>query len=150
MNSFSKVYQTTIAILFLGSIIGICAAMLLIQILIVECSCSYGFLSKFGTNSLNHFQLSNGINTIVLLESMLYGFWAFCMVFFACELGQRFTDTYEEIGSLINRLDWYLFPMEIQRMLPTLMVNTQQPFEILCFGSSTCSHETLKMVSPNE
>lgn len=37
IHHFSKVYQTTIAILFSGSIIAICMALLLIQVNIVKC-----------------------------------------------------------------------------------------------------------------
>lgn len=78
---------------------------------------------------------------------MAYGFWAFGMVFFASEIIQRFSNAYEEIDNEIGQLDWYLLPMKIQRMLPTIMANTQQPTCIKCFGSSTCSRETFKKVS---
>ena len=94
------------------------------------------------------FQSSDGISTIVFLESLLYGIWAFCMVFFACEIGQRFSNAYEDIDSVIIQIDWYLLPMKIQQMLPTIMINSQQPFEVKCFGSSTCSRETFKKASP--
>lgn len=80
------------------------------------------------------------------MESILYGFWAIILVFFSCEIGQRFTDAYEEIDDKIESFDWYLLPMKIQRMLLILMVNTQQVVYIECFGSMACGRDTFKKV----
>lgn len=78
---------------------------------------------------------------------MVYGFWAFAMVAICCEMGQQYSNAYENMdGVIVLHLDWYLLPMKIQRMLPTIKINTQQPFEVKCFGSSTCCRETFKKV----
>lgn len=90
--------------------------------------------------------MTNDIDTIELFESTVYGGCAFTEVLFTSEIGQIFGDRFEEIDDKINELDWYLLPMKIQRMLPTFMINTQQSTLITCFGSLTCSRETLKMV----
>lgn len=68
------------------------------------------------------------------------------MVFFACEIGQRFSNAYEKIDDQTGELNWYMLPMEIQRMLTTIMINTQQPIFVKCFGSTACSRETFKKV----
>lgn len=81
---------------------------------------------------------------------MVYGFWAFMMVLFASEIGQRFSNTFEKIDDKINEFDWYLLPMEVQRILPIIMINTQRPTFITCFGSSTCSRDTFKKVDDND
>lgn len=91
--------------------------------------------------------MSEEISTVIILVSLLCGFWAIVMVFFACEMGQQYSYAYDEIDGAINQLNWYLFPMKLQRMLPTIMMNMQQPFEIMCFGSTTCNRETFKRVS---
>ena len=69
------------------------------------------------------------------------------MVSFASEIGQRLSNGFEGIDDKINQIDWYLLPMEIQRILPTIMINTQQPVFVNCFGSLACSRDTLKRVS---
>lgn len=69
------------------------------------------------------------------------------MLFFACELGQRVTNAYEEIDDKIDHFNWNLYPMKIQRLLPILMMNTQQRMEIMCFGSRACTRETFRKVS---
>lgn len=47
----------------------------------------------------------------------------------------------------MDEFDWYLFPSEIQRMLPIIMMYAQQPVGIACFGSTTCNRDTFKYVS---
>lgn len=78
---------------------------------------------------------------------MLYGFWAVCMVFFSCEIGQRFSNAYEDVNDVIGCMNWNYLPLEIQRMLLIIMLDTQQPFEVNCFGSTACNRETFKKVS---
>lgn len=90
--------------------------------------------------------MNDNIDTLELLESTVYGLFAFTEVLFTAEIGQIFGNRFEEIDGKFNELDWYLFPMKIQRMLPIVMINMQQSCLIECFGSLTCSRETLKMV----
>lgn len=95
------------------------------------------------------FQRSDEFSTVLLLQSILfYGFWAFGMVYFACELGQRLSIAYDDVENKVSKLDWYLLPMETQRMLPTLMCNTQKPFKVVCFGGISCERDTFKTVRP--
>lgn len=77
---------------------------------------------------------------------MFYGFWAIFMVFFSCEIGHRFSNAYEEMYDKIFHLDWYLLSMDLQRMLPTLLIYTQKSVDIECFGSTTCGRDTFKKV----
>lgn len=46
------------------------------------------------------------------------------------ELGQRFSNSFIEIDDAIGQLDWYLFPIGIQRLLPITIMNVQQPVVI--------------------
>lgn len=68
------------------------------------------------------------------------------MVFFSCEIAERLSIAYEEINNKIDQFDWHLFPVEIQRILPIIMIQTQQSAEVLCFGSIACNRETFKKV----
>lgn len=81
------------------------------------------------------------------MESILYAVCSFGLVFNACEISQRSCDALNEMDDDIGQLDWYLCPAGIQRMLPIIMVNSQQPVIIKCFGSIACSRETFKEVS---
>lgn len=79
-------------------------------------------------------------------QAIVYGFWAISMVFFSCEIAQRLSIAYEKINDEIDQFDWHLLPMEIQRILLTIMIHTQQPVEVLCFGSTACNRGTFKKV----
>lgn len=70
----------------------------------------------------------------MLWKAVFNIFCVFGSVFLACEIGQRFTDLFEDITDLLGRLNWYLFPMNVQRLLPTILVNAQEPVVIGCFG----------------
>lgn len=69
------------------------------------------------------------------------------VVFFACELGQQFTNTLVKVDNELKQLDWYLFPAEIQRILPAVINNVQKPVVIECFGIMIASREQFKVVN---
>lgn len=50
---------------------------------------------------------------------------------------------------MIDALDWYIFPIEMQKMLPTILIEAQQLVALECFGSILCSREVFKQVSEN-
>lgn len=77
---------------------------------------------------------------------MVSGFFAFMLVFFASEIGQRFSNSFEEIDDKINQMDWHLLPIKIQQVLPIIMMNTQTIMAIPCFGSLASNHESFRKV----
>lgn len=81
---------------------------------------------------------------MVLAEVLFYGFWAISVVLLACELGNRISNSFDTINDEINQLVWYLLPIEIQRILPTIMINAQDPAIVAFFGSISCSREQFK------
>lgn len=74
------------------------------------------------------------------------------MVFFPCEIGGRMTDAFEKVDNKFEELKWYLFPREIQRMLPTLLIGLQKPAVFGCFGIVYGSREQFNKVikQPNQ
>lgn len=83
----------------------------------------------------------------LLLLTIFFACYAFGSVMVFCELGQRLTDEFEKIDDKVNEFDWYLFPPQIQRMLPIIMMGTQGEVELECFGSISGTRETFKKVS---
>lgn len=84
---------------------------------------------------------------LVLTTTILYACYAFGVALFICELGQRLTNAFGEIGDVIADFDWYLFSFEIRKLLPTLLMVAQQPVALECFGSISGSRDTFKTVS---
>lgn len=92
------------------------------------------------------FQANGEVISVIFLESIFYGAWAVSMVFAACEFGQRFSIAFNEIDDVVGQTDWYLLPIEIKRMLPIIIINSQQPCALEFFGSLSCSREQFKKV----
>lgn len=65
----------------------------------------------------------------------------------ACELGERTNEMFSAIDDTFNETDWYLYPIEIQRMLPAVMTVAQKPIYVELFGSVTASRDTFRQVS---
>lgn len=84
---------------------------------------------------------------VVLLCEMT---WAFAFVYIICEFGQRVSNAYIEIEDEIGQLDWYLFSMEIQKILPTLMIVTQKTVGLDVFGNISADREDFQKVSKNK
>lgn len=92
------------------------------------------------------FQLRHGNVMSVLLNATLNGFFCLALVLNDCELGQRMTDAFEEINFTLNQFEWYLFPIEIKRMLPAIIANAQKTVAVECFGSIACNRDVFKNV----
>lgn len=84
---------------------------------------------------------------MVLFVTIFYASYAFGIMLFICELGQRLNNAFVEIGDEIELFQWNLFPIEIQKMLPTVLVATNRPIVLEFFGSISGTRETFKEVS---
>lgn len=81
---------------------------------------------------------------IVLLCEMT---WSFAFVFVVCEFGQRVSNAFIDIDFEAGQLEWYLFSMEVQKILPTLMIVTQKCVGLDVFGNVQADRENFKKVS---
>lgn len=84
---------------------------------------------------------------MVLFESVFCGFWALNFVLICCETGQRFSDAFNKVSIDLVELNWYLLPMEIQRIFPPVIQLAQQPVAVCFFGNMSCSRKQFKKVS---
>lgn len=73
--------------------------------------------------------------------------YSFGTVFLACDFGQRMTNAFADINMMIGQFNWYLFPLEIKKMLPTIIMSAQEPVVLEVFGSIACSREAYHQVS---
>lgn len=73
-------------------------------------------------------------------------FWSVIQIFMFCEFGKCVTDLFDGIPNIIFESEWYTFPIEIQKILPTLMVASQQPVVIQGFANLQCTREAFKKV----
>lgn len=83
---------------------------------------------------------SEMIPTAIVAVSTTICLFAFCM------FGENLAEQFDMLDVKLYQCDWFLFPIDIQRMLITLMSNTQQPAAIIGYGNIECTRETFKRV----
>ena len=67
-------------------------------------------------------------------------------MFVTCELAGRMSNEFDDINDSIGQFDWHSFPLKMQKILPTIIQNAQQPVGFECFGSVMCNRETFQKV----
>lgn len=73
--------------------------------------------------------------------------WSTGLAFVPCEIGERITGAFFGVYDSLNEgLDWYLFPIETQKMLILILINAQAPVTVECFGSISCQRDIFKRV----
>lgn len=71
-------------------------------------------------------------------------------MFVFCEFGEGVRAQFEQVDELIYECDWYEFPLEIQRILPTVFLLGQQPVLLKGFANLICTREAFKKVDQNQ
>lgn len=87
---------------------------------------------------------------MMLMMTVAYAMYAFGFVFIVCEIAQRVCDTLNGLDRVIGQMDWYLYPNEIQKFLPLILLMVQKPFELRCLGSMECGRELYKKVPSHQ
>lgn len=65
------------------------------------------------------------------------------------ELGEMLLRQFFRFDNALYQSNWYLFPIETQRMLLIVIANAQQPIIIHGFGNVACTREVFKKVKEN-
>lgn len=73
--------------------------------------------------------------------------WTFIFIFIYCELGQRVSEEFNGPYDAICQLRLHLFPIEIKRMLPIIILGAQQPIDLRGYGNFSCNRDSFKSVS---
>lgn len=73
--------------------------------------------------------------------------WPLATTYIACEIGEQLNTEFSNICELIDQLKWYLFPINVQKILPLIIISVQTPIDLECFGSISCSREVFNCVS---
>lgn len=81
---------------------------------------------------------------IVLLILVLN--WNVSFIFLLCEPGEKMINQLGEFSDELNRCDWYLLAVELQRQYTIFLSDTQNPIKIWSYANITCERETSKRV----
>lgn len=85
------------------------------------------------------FQSKPEMDAIVFLVTVLLIFYVNVGIGVVCEIGQQIFDLFEDIIDKFDQIDWYPYPIEIKRTLPTVFGIAQKPVYLKFFGSITAS-----------
>lgn len=69
------------------------------------------------------------------------------VIFFLSEFGQMVNNQFAAFNEKWCERDWYLFPIQIQRMFGAFMMYTQESATIQGYGNARCIRNTFKEVS---
>lgn len=63
-----------------------------------------------------------------------------------CHFGNEATESYKNVGIFINQLDWYEYPLKMQKDLQLMIAVSQNNIYIQGFGNTRCTREMFKKV----
>lgn len=90
---------------------------------------------------------SNAVDAICPTMTVLY---SLLLIFVFCEFGERVCSEFNVFNEELCRCDWYLFPLEMQKMLLIILSSTQQPASIQGYANTQCTRDAFKSVNISE
>lgn len=72
---------------------------------------------------------------------------SFVGIFALCELGTQVKSQFKTLNSALFQLEWYLLPVELQRMLLIFMMGAQDAVLLRGYGNIECTRDAFKNVS---
>lgn len=130
IHGYSDISDTIFLILFTWSIAGLCAQLLLFNILVTYFFVSIFFWkysswwhSKFDRIILiyvSHFLWQSTTNTLEIVYFCIIMFWTFAAIFGVCEFGERLSATVNGINDVYDQFAWYSFPWDVQQNIRLL------------------------------
>lgn len=73
-------------------------------------------------------------------------FWILVLMFILCNSADNVTGAFNEID-IYNQSIWYTFPIDVQRLIPIITVNSKKSAVIQTFGNILCNRKTFKRVN---
>lgn len=81
-----------------------------------------------------------------IIPAAIVALSAFLCMFALCMFGENLAGQFNALDDALSQCKWYLFPIDVKRMLITLMSNTQQTVALLGYGNIECTRDTFKNV----
>lgn len=148
INDFSNLFQPIFLAVFIWSTVAICVTMMMVQMEIVKHSLiQFAYSMKIHLNISLIFQTLNVFNSIIFVALFFDVSYAFGSVFVLCELAQQISEGFNEMNDVIGQFYWPQWPIEVQRLLPTVLAVIQRPIDFTVFGTIGCNRAFFKKVN---
>lgn len=82
----------------------------------------------------------------MLVIAFAYALYSLGFLYVVCKIGQIGCDAVDTFDMGIEQMDWYLYPTEMQKLLPTIINMAQKPVEFIWFGSMDVDRNSFKKV----
>ena len=73
--------------------------------------------------------------------------WAFALIACFCEFSHIMSEEFNRFNDELNKSEWYLIPIEMQRIYLIFLLDTQQLTVVCGFGNIFCTRDTFKSVN---
>lgn len=83
---------------------------------------------------------------LMLFSLVSLTFWSFSLAFFFCEFGELISNNYNGLPIGLYDNKWYLYSLDEQRLMPTILIGTQDVVRLRGFGNAQCTREAFKTV----
>lgn len=90
---------------------------------------------------------SGKIGVDELLNLSVKGLSTFNLFLIFCEFGEQMSGLFGGIYEQIFSLDWYTYPVELQRIMPVILMNSQKPVVLKGFGNVPVTRLNFKSVN---
>lgn len=98
--------------------------------------------------SLNLFsQSKDSLDIYVLGNLFLKLFYSFGLTFVICEVGHQLSNIFDNLVNAFNQCEYESLSIDVQQMIPILLLAMQNTPALQSLGSFTCSRETFKNVN---
>ena len=92
------------------------------------------------------FKSDSHSNPTELLNSFMGVVWTFLTIFMFCEMGEHVTHQFKIFHEKIYQTNWYLFEIDIQRLLVIMLSGTQRSACIHGYAYTICTRKAFKKV----
>lgn len=86
------------------------------------------------------------MHAVDLVQNLVTSIFTFEAIALYCEFGERVTNRFDDIDNAITDLDWHFMSHKIQKVLPIVLMATQEPVIVIGFGNISFTRETFKKV----
>lgn len=154
VDDFNGIYQFITTGMFLWTILCISSSLLAIQMQLVRLHwIKRIWWLDFSTRFLQpllffllFFVKSQHIFGFELINTLFVVFYSFACHGILCTFGDLLTHQFNVFNDELCMCNWYLFPIDLQRMLLIFIINTQQPAIIHGFADTVCTRDAFKQV----
>lgn len=171
VNEFKAIYEYSLFTFFIWTLLSVCSILLTVQLQLVnrrpiirskieqiqwklswlDCLVHFSSLNAYSNDddipiSISFQKVETNSNRIEIIITSLLAIWTFGFIFFICEPGERVKYHFEKFYDELCRSDWNLFPLDVQRIYLTFLLQTQRPIIIKSYGNISCTRETFAQV----